>query len=43
MANFILQGVRIQALDLSGTIIRLSSPPRQRTAVKTTPLDKNNT
>ena len=27
MADFILQGVRTQALDLSGKNIRLSSPP----------------
>ena len=35
MADIILQVVHTQALDLSGTNIRLSSPPRQRTVLKT--------
>ena len=45
MADFILQGVRTQALDLSGTNIRLSSPPssKNRSEDDWTPLDKNDT
>ena len=30
MADFIIQGSRTQALDLSGTNIRLSSPPSSK-------------
>ena len=45
MADFILQGVRTQALDLSVTNIRLSYPPSSKNRYEDDwiPLDKNNT